>query len=273
GLTDCNYVGVFLTFCCNYRCSYCINQHSGRPHSSGNLSAEQWIAAFNRLEPPGDLPITLQGGEPTLHGEFYELINGIDESINIDLLTNMQFDVEDFCSKIPPHRLRRQAPYASIRVSFHPEVMDLQETIDKALAMQRRGYSIGLFGVLHPKQETVIRDAKQRCGQVGLDFRTKDFLGYYQGRLYGEYRYPDSVNGKNMQHVLCRTTELLIDPAGLIYRCHRDLYGGQNAIGSILDQTIPVPGQFRPCRQFGQCSPCDVKLKNNRFSTIWTLFG
>ena len=29
-----NYIGVFLTFRCNYRCSYCINKHSGSVRTS-----------------------------------------------------------------------------------------------------------------------------------------------------------------------------------------------------------------------------------------------
>ncbi|HPP86773.1 MAG TPA: radical SAM protein, partial [bacterium] len=58
------------------------------------LSDADWIKALNRLELKQDLPITLQGGEPTLHKDFYYIINNLREDIKIDILTNLKFDVK-----------------------------------------------------------------------------------------------------------------------------------------------------------------------------------
>lgn len=262
---DFNYVGVFLTFRCNYRCSYCINKHSGSIRMSKHLSAAEWIRGLSRLRLKSDLPITLQGGEPTLHPGFYDVVNGLPRRLNIDLLTNLQFDAAEFTARVPPDRLRRNAPYASIRVSFHPQVMDLEKTMAKALTLQEAGYSIGLFGVLHPDQRDIIRVAQETCQAAGIDFRTKEFLGVHNGRLYGKYRYPQGLDGQTHEPVLCRNSELLIDPAGFVFRCHHDVYKGVNPIGHILDPDLTIESRFRQCQFFGRCNPCDLKLKTNRF--------
>ncbi|MFA5863274.1 MAG: radical SAM protein [Phycisphaerae bacterium] len=260
-----NYVGVFLTFRCNYQCSYCINKHAGGVRTSKHLSADEWILGLNRLKLRTDLPLSLQGGEPTIHPGFYKIVTGIAKETNLDLLTNMQFDVDDFRHQVSPERIRRNAPYASIRVSFHPQVMNLEETMEKALGLQKLGYSIGLFGVLHPRQESIILDAQEKCRQAGLDFRTKDFLGFYNGQLYGEYLYPAALDGQRHSPVKCKNSELLIDPSGFIYRCHHDVYKGLNPIGHILDPELRIESKFRECQFFGNCNPCDIKVKNNRF--------
>ncbi len=260
-----NYIAVFLTFRCNYKCSYCINKHSGSIRTSKHLSAEEWIDGLNRLRVNSDLPITLQGGEPTIHPGFYEIVNGIRSDTHIDLLTNLQFDVRTFARKIEPNRIRRKSPYASIRVSYHPEMMDLDKTMVKVLELQKRGYSIGLFGVLHPLQEQIVLEAQRKCQDAGIDFRTKEFLGVHDGRLYGHYLYPDGIGREQTRHVLCRNSEVLIDPSGFIYRCHHDVYKGLNAIGHILDPGLKIQRRFRDCDFFGHCNPCDLKIKNNRF--------
>jgi hypothetical protein len=260
-----NYLGVFLTFRCNYRCSYCINRHAGAIRTSRHLSAADWIRGLNRFVLRDDLPVSLQGGEPTIHRGFYAIVAGIERRLHIDLLTNMQFDVNEFKRRIPPDRIRRDAPYASIRVSFHPQVMRLEPTMEKALTLQNAGYSVGLFGVLHPDQEAIIHEAQARCRSAGLDFRTKDFLGIHDGRLYGEYRYPGAVEGGTHAPVKCRNSEVLIDPSGFVFRCHHDVYNGLNPIGHILDPALVLERRFRPCQFFGRCNPCDIKVKNNRF--------
>jgi len=260
-----NYVGVFLTFRCNYRCSYCINRHSGSIRLSRHLSAREWVAGLNRLVLRPDLPISLQGGEPTIHRGFYDIVNGIRPETNIDLLTNMQFDPLVFRAKVSPDRIKRNAPYASIRVSYHPQMMKLEPTMEKALKLQEWGYSIGLFGVLHPDQEDVIMEARVRCREAGLDFRVKDFLGYHDGRLHGDYMYPEGMDGRKHESVMCKNSEVLIDPAGFVFRCHHDVYNGINSIGHILDPALSLERKFRRCQFFGRCNPCDLKLKTNRF--------
>lgn len=260
-----NYIGAFLTFTCRYRCSYCINRFEENLIRRKNRSGKDWVKGLNRLVSPPDLPVTLQGGEPSCHPDFIYIINHLKPELNVDILTNVDFDVKKFMARVPPERLKRNAPYASIRVSYHPEVMKLEETIEKVLKMLNKGYSIGIWGVIHPKQKDAILKAQEKCKNLGIDFRTKEFLGEYKGKLYGRYKYKRASSKKLKKTVKCRTTELLIDSRGKIYRCHYDLYKGINPIGYLLDPNFQIKDRFRECSNFGHCNPCDVKIKTNRF--------
>ena len=262
---DLTYIGAFITFRCGYSCPYCITRH-GELRPREEMTTVQWIEGLNRLSVPKELmvPITLQGGEPSKWPSFIELVNGLSGRFYVDILTNLDFDVDDFMCRVRPERLQRDVPYASIRVSYHPE-SDIDELLGKVLRMQSRGYSIGVFAVNHPDLDlSCIREMSER---MGIDFRTKEFLGWHKGKLHGNYKYPDAVDGK-ARDVECRMTEILIAPNGDLHKCHRDLYAGEYPLGNLLDDGLKVEFKFRGCGKYGGkygCNPCDVKLKNNRF--------
>lgn len=261
-----NYIAAFLTLSCNMNCSYCITRYPDRTHHDALLiSGEDWLKGLNRLTLPPDLPVTLQGGEPSTHPDFYRIIEGLREDIPIDILTNLQLDVEEFMQRVPPQRIRRKAKYASIRVSYHPETMDLQVLKTRILTLMKKDYSVGIWAVRHPAGRVAIERAREECVAEGIDFRFKDFLGYHQDALYGTYRYPDAVRLEKGSRVRCRTTELIIGPSGDVFRCHGDLYSERPPIGQILERRFSIEDRFRPCDFFGFCNPCDVKLKTDRF--------
>lgn len=259
-----NYVAAFLTLGCNLTCSYCIN-HFGLPASvKKHISGEEWVKGLNRIVPRKDLPLTLQGGEPSIHKDFIYILNNIKPELKIDILTNLQFDVEEFIAKVDPSRIKRDAPYASIRVSYHPEVMELNPLIEKVQRMLEANFSIGIWSVLHPTQEDVVREAQAICTEKGIDFRFKEFLGEYEGKLYGSFRYEGACDKTFKKHVLCKTTELIMGPDASVYRCHSDLYEGRAPVGNILDPAFQIEEIYRPCDDYGHCNPCDIKVKTNR---------
>jgi len=59
-----NYIGVFLTFKCKLGCTYCINR-AGTLVPREEISPDAWMKILKPLATREDLPITLQGGEPT----------------------------------------------------------------------------------------------------------------------------------------------------------------------------------------------------------------
>lgn len=260
-----NYVAVFLTLSCNLRCSYCINHLSGKARGRRHLNAVEWIAALNRLDLIDSLPITFQGGEPSLHPGFFEILGGLRDGLKIDLLTNLQFDPYRLIKEVPRERLTRPAPYPSIRVSYHPETMELEPLLEKVTVLIRHGYSIGVYGVLHPSYADTVLSAQKRAVKMGIDFRTKEFLGEFDGKLHGPFKHPEAVGGKALRHCQCKTSELLVSPNGQVHRCHHDLYNELLPVGSIADPLFEVEDIFRPCSFFGNCNPCDIKLKTNRF--------
>ena len=260
-----NYIAAFLTFACNLKCSYCINNYENRVIKRKIATGKEWVAGLNRIISREDLPLTLQGGEPSLHPDFIYIINHLKPELNIDILTNLQFDIQDFIKKVDPERIKRKSPYASIRVSYHPETMDADEVIKKVLRMLEARFSVGIWAVVHPKYEKIISEVKEKCLSLGIDFRLKEFLGEHEGKLYGAYRYEGACDKKFKKKVLCRTTEFLLDSMGSVFRCHSDLYAGASPIGSILDPDFVIDDKFRECENFGHCNPCDIKVKTNRF--------
>lgn len=266
-----NYIAAFLTLSCNYRCSYCINYFGKSRFNGGSISGEEWVRALNRIVPRDDLPVTLQGGEPSLHKDFIYIINDLKPGLKLDMLTNIQFDVDKFMRLVKPERFKREAPYASIRVSYHPEVMRLDETLSKVLKMQEAGFSIGIWGVMHPVHKDQILEAQDKASKMGIDFRTKEFLGEYNNSLFGSYKYEGACDKRFKKKCLCRTNEFIIGPTGGVYRCHGHLYESRKSIGSILDPGFKLEDAFRPCDWFGHCNPCDIKIKTNRRQVYgWT---
>jgi hypothetical protein len=260
-----NYIGAFLTFRCPYTCPGCINHFGGPANRSGSeASGRTWIGFFDRLI-TGNTPITLQGGEPGLHQDFVTIVEHASRTHALDILTNLAFDLEDFIRRVPPARLNREAPYAPIRVSYHPDQFSLAEIVQRVQRLEQAGFRVGLYGVLKPDQLEEIQQAQELCSRLGIDFRTKPFLGWHAGRLYGDYAYPGACAGMSDQRCECAPSELLIGPAGTIHGCHHHLYAGIQPVAYIADPIITISDSFIACDQYGRCNPCDVKVKNNRF--------
>lgn len=264
-----NYIAVFLTLNCNLSCSFCINDFGTKARRVARrpLSGKEWADGLNRIISRPDLPVTLQGGEPTLHRDFIYIVNNIKPELNIDVLTNLR-DEKIFIGKIEPNRLKRAAPYASIRVSYHPEQMDLSKLVDKVLKMRDADFSVGIWGVMHPDRKEEIKIAQKICKNKGIDFRTKEFLGEHKGKIYGQYRHPEAISKKTKKTVFCKTSELIIGSSGDIYRCTADVYENRQPIGHILDPDFQIKDKFKTCDWFGHCNPCDIKIKTNRFQVF-----
>ncbi len=263
-----NYIGVFLTFGCNLNCSYCINdpdQAGGRGAMGGaEMPAELWVAGLSRLAPAlgPDLPITLQGGEPTMFGRgagVADILAGVDAKF--DLLTNLALPPASMARAIGTHaeRLRRTARYPSVRVSYHPAEMDrvwtrgLETLISRCEALREIGFTVasdkrisdvGIYLVAHPDNLPLLDEAR-RLTDGRVAFEPKEFLGLANGVLHGAYKYPYSTDLIASGHrstglsCICRTTELLIDPLGFVWPCHHHLYetwmhGGTHAAFALL---------------------------------------
>lgn len=261
-----NYIACFLTLDCNLKCAYCINSFGGgSKHQKKIISGKEWIRGLNRLVCPDNLPLTFQGGEPSRHPDFIWIIKNIKEDFKIDILTNLSFDIKKFIKDIAPSRLSRNAPYPNIRVSYHPYYSDFKKLIKKVLIVQKAGFSIGIFSVIHPGFKSEISEAKKKCLDLGVDFRTKEFLGEFKGKLFGTYLYPEAVGNINRKKCICRTSELIIGPNANIYRCHHDLYKDCAPVGDLLKSSYKIRNIFRKCNDFGDCNPCDIKIKTDRF--------
>lgn len=259
-----NYVEIYLTFRCNLNCDYCINRYDNL-EKRVELSGVQWINSLNNID-FGEIPLTLGGGEPTIHKDFYKILAKIKKDIKVDLLTNLQTSIEEFIKKVSPDRFTTNPTlfYHPIRASYHAEKMDRADLIERAKQLRDNNFNVGIFGINHPHYINENMAMGFFCSKAGVPFYLKDFLGSMDGGIFGFYKYPDALKGVKKQ-VNCRTRELLVAPDGNIFRCHRDLYNNQNPIGNILDKNSEIKDIFRPCENYGSCNPCDVKAKTNRY--------
>ena len=266
-----NYIGVFLSLGCNLSCSYCINHTSGLKMQRKHLSAKDWVTGLNRIQHSKDLPLSLQGGEPSIHPGFYQILNGLNPGHTIDLLTNIQFDPIEFSKKVDKKIFSRDLPYPSIRVSFHPEQTKFDPIFEKVSLLHNLGYSIGIFSVKHPAHLKELAHAESKCKNSGIIFKYKELLGVYDNKKYGRLSINDACYSKTLKSCLCKSSELLIAPDGKIYKCHHDLYNDIDPIGHILDSDYIHVSKYRECHYFGNCNPCDIKVKNNRFQNFGQL--
>lgn len=259
-----NYIELYFTLRCNLGCSYCINKYDDIKRIRNEKKSIDISNAINNIDFNGKT-LTIGGGEPTLREDFYDFVNSLKPEIKIDMLSNLQFDTNVFCKKINPKRFTvgTNAAYKAIRVSYHPSQMNPEILVNKAKILQDNGFSIGIFGIAHPMSIGDNLLMAETCRKSGIYFFVKEFLGEFEGKMFGHYKYPEAVSGIEKK-VQCRSSELLIDPSGNIYKCHSDLYSESNAIGNIIDNSN-IEFKYRTCDYFGKCNPCDIKYKVDRF--------
>ena len=168
-------------------------------------------------------------------------MNDIDHPI--DLLTNLTFDVKEFISRVDHRKMFKSTTpgYKSIRVSYHPKFMDRRELVLKCEVLQDAGFNVGIFPINYPSNTEDNMKLAEEARQAQIYFFIKDYV------------------------VGCRTKELLISPSGTIYKCHRDLYAEENGYLNITYPDFKPEYKYRSCNNYGQCNPCDVKEKTNRF--------
>ena len=124
----------------------------------------------------------------------------------------------------------------------------------------------GMLGSEEPEVPEETEKIRILADQHNIEFRLKDYLGWYQGKMHGTYLYPDAVQGRVVEdEVLCKNTVVPIGPTGHLYRCHSDLYHQRLdcSIGHLLNPDATFSDQYRSCNFYGMCSECDVKIKTN----------
>lgn len=267
---DYDYVGVYLTDKCFLKCPYCITSHHGAAfigkHGATHLSGKDWVRGLNRFVLPTDVPISLQGGEPFLHKDIWEILENIHHKVDIMTALPPFLTREHFLKLKTLAWNQRPAPYPTIRVSYHKGQNDFKELVERIAGLNDI-LSIGLYYLTHPSiSAEEIAGMKRYAKAKGVELRPKDFLGLFEGKMYGDLKYPGAVDGKRKgMTVDCRNTVVPVAPDGRIYLCHSDLYfnRGDRALGHILDNDFAFPQNHLPCSNFGLCSECDVKIKTN----------
>ncbi len=265
---DTDYIGIYLTNRCFLSCAYCITNYNEQfINTKGfeELEPSVWIEALNRLELPPGIPLTFQGGEPFIYKGIWEILDNIRHKVDILTALPPQVTVERLKQLKTLDWNKRESPYPTIRVSYHKDQNDYKKLIERIKELQKF-LSIGLFHIDHPAYPEHINEIRAYAKKEGVEFRTKEFLGKWNGKDFLQYKYPDACDGKVVrEHVMCKNTVYPIGPDGSIYRCHSDLYSKRREliIGNIADPNLKLEHRYRDCAYYGTCIPCDVKVKNN----------
>lgn len=264
-----DYIGIYVTNRCHLSCPYCITEHfdtAYKKNRATHLTPEQWIHSLNRLVLPKGIPITLQGGEPFIYNKIWEILENIRHKVDIMTALPPTLKREGFLKLKTLDWNKREAPYPTIRVSYHKGQNDFKDLIHQIAELQDI-LSIGLYYFGYPiTSDDEVMEIKAYAQKYGVELRKKEFLGKLNGKHYGKYKYKNAPAGKKIGiNVLCKNSVVVVGHDGDIYRCHADYYFNNKelVLGNILDDHFAFPTKHLPCSNYGLCSECDVKVKTN----------
>lgn len=260
------YITAFVTMACPLNCSYCSNKLQAKPKGRNTISAEKWIQIFNRLDT--DLSIILFGGEPLAHPEIYEIINGVNPKVKFEMLSVFPFNIDDFLSNVSPDRFIQDLPYPSIRISFHPEEMDLDQTIQNALQLQKAGFGVVITFVNHPSVAPKLLNYKKQIESAGLLCAIRPYFGKFEGSFHGHIKYKDSIDQEKTKSVKCKPHGFYIDPLGDTYSCRTKtlIQKYEDKIGNLLDpEFVAFEDKYYDCDLYGQCNLSDITFRRDRY--------
>lgn len=256
--------------CCNYHCSYCIDQRSAFLKKPDTALARQYAQAIiKHLKEPWMIQIL--GGEPFYDEKF--LIEAAEEFIAhghwIKIFTNLSASTSMWEQFI-------KATYGKIykiKATYHMNQIDFDSFLKTALFIRENIYldtKFKIFSVVLPGTDNILRlaEAHKRFMEHGLDFDVMPLIDVKTDR-YHFYMKEDLdliyyLFGKNYAHtttVDCNKGRKC--PSGLSYfiingmdawACWDAMMKNDKSLcyGSILDASFHLPNQETIC-PYDQC--------------------
>lgn len=224
---------VYLTMGCNYKCQYCPQVRP--PKMFARRSGAEWVERMNSFD--SDC-VVVGGGEPTIHGEFIKIVNGIDRKKEVRIYSNMSFSDEMI--------LRMTRPLAWYS-SFHPSgAATADDVIRRLNLLLIRGHK--LINVHVNVAEPSYLDAVEYFNKNGYPLQIERNL--FDADKWQELK---KIEGGK---VVCRLRRTYIGPDCQRYICVHKLEHGDPT--GIVDHMNPVAEL--PCDVYGDCSVCDASL-------------
>lgn len=236
------------------------------------LSGDQWISFLNGLYHPEGRPLALIGGEPTIHPDFVNILNGL-EGYMVTVTTNLKSRFyKDLKRSI--ESLKPKCPIR-FNTSFHPNLISAEEFCNRILQMKGAGLWVDQIAMVdHPGSQ--FENYRSVFTQYGIRLTPQSLLGKWEGQLYPDpneftvkndprehgitdmVRYREGFSAQTRRPMLCSTKRFLIAPDGVVYNCHYRLYSRSNShCGKLADSSVTLPEDFFQCEDYGFCNPCD----------------
>lgn len=244
-LTD--HVHCYITLSCNFKCYFCVNRLYTEVMPNFTCArAEKWLYLINRLY--GLHEIYLQGGEPSLHPDFVEIVNGLD-GYNVCVFTNLPKEtIHKF------KQLRKNNNNIILKISYHPytthEGVQPEESVN-LFVRRLRQIPKGIKWQVHLIDIT----------EVSFSLYARAFRRYNVVIHREDFSYEPQLRNFDMSagsHVYCRSNMEVISPDMRIYPCLGLM------MKKVQESSVPamsvksIKPVFRPCNYYGLCGQCST---------------
>ena len=170
---------------CNYNCAYCYapkpqditfenNPNNVAKYEKTEKIIDSWKYIYDKY---GSSRIRLDGGEPSIYPNFFEIVKELSEIHRLQLNTNLSFDVNKFCDVSNPETIRVDA-------SLHCEYTKLETFVNKLNFLKQKGYKLTVSYVGYPDFLENIPLAKEEIESMNIPFFVHPYSGFYEERQY-----------------------------------------------------------------------------------------
>jgi AdoMet-dependent heme synthase len=233
-----------LTYHCNWRCTFCYNP---RHFDRTQLTAEEWSIVLDDLRSLGTLEVTITGGEPLTHRQFFEIVREARERyFAVAIFTNGSL-IDERCAD----RIAELTP-TDVEISIHGAdeathgaatgtSSSLQHSLRGARLLVERGVRVKVKTVLTKRNESQLHAIRALAESTGARFQVDPVLLPRDGGdlsplaeratdagLREAYRFAAAVGAlqplsrrEGASNCALGTASIAIDPEGNVYPCPR----------------------------------------------------
>lgn len=232
-------IRIYLTLSCNLKCSYCVNNFHGKLHPFKHLSGKEWIRIINRE----GRDVVLTGGEPTLHKDFIQIVNGINPKIDVRVYTNLVWT-----DKFLDEYIKKVNREVDFYVSHHISSGDIQRFINILKKLKESGK---FKGTVHTvcSDKNKIKELKKIFSRNGISLGVDDD----QYEMFNE-----ACSKRFRKDVVCSKKLYLIAPNGVRFRCLSYLVRNKQPLEDLTKTKLLNPKFSDGCSDYGYCAPCDM---------------
>jgi len=261
-------ISFMMNFECNYDCSYCFARKPKDKSEYRKYNAKEWTDKFIEFyRKYGKCRLVLTGGEPLLYKDSIDFVIEMTKYHFVHLGTNL-FINSGFIEKIAAESNNNNL---YLTASYHPEMANLGEFIDKMKILKEYKINSGSTMVLYPRFLNKIEYYAQEFQSKDISISFFPYIGEYEGRKFPEqYSEDESIickkfapgyYNKSTNYVLPKTKgmkcfagvkTISIYPNGDLRRC----ISNNNIMSNIFEHNFSLFKNPQPC----ELDFCDCQL-------------